>query len=92
MPGWPWLSRSWKVKMQKHVIAKIERHLRDVRQAIVREALDIPRFKMHAGDCPGAEAPDFDDAAWAGFSVGETWGGYDPVSYTHLTLPTISSV
>ncbi|NLF13496.1 MAG: alpha-mannosidase [Anaerolineaceae bacterium] len=67
--------------MQKLVIAKIERHLRDVRQAIVREALDIPRFKMHAGDCPGAEAPDFDDAAWAGFSVGETWGGYDQVAW-----------
>ncbi|RPI50459.1 MAG: alpha-mannosidase, partial [Chloroflexi bacterium] len=62
-------------------IAKIERQLQDVRGAIHREVLNIPRFKAYPGDCPGAEAPAFDDSGWADFSVGETWGGYDQVAW-----------
>ncbi len=62
-------------------IAKIERQLQDVRQAIHREVANIEHFKTHPGDCPGAEAPAFDDSAWEDFYVGETWGGYDEVAW-----------
>eukprot|EP00975_Prorocentrum_lima_P028117 5907975-Prorocentrum_lima.AAC.1 len=29
---------------------------------------------------------------WRGFAIAEVWNSSKPVSYTHLTLPTICSV
>ncbi len=62
-------------------IGKIEKLLQEIRAAMNYQSLDIPRFKFYAGDCPGAQAPDFDDSAWDEFQTGGLWGGYDQIAW-----------
>jgi alpha-mannosidase len=68
-------------------LEKLDKQLRDVRAAIHRGVRPITAFKTHDGDCPGAEAVDFDDRDWADFSVGSTWGGYDKVAWFRARVP-----
>lgn len=56
---------------------KIERLLRDIKAGINRETYPIPAFQFAEGQYDDAHRPDFDDAGWRTFHVGDTWGGYD---------------
>jgi len=75
--------------MKFYTLEKIAKQLPELRAASVRAERPLPAFKYHAVDVPGAEAPGFDDAAWADFTVGGHWGGYDQIAWfrTTLTLP-----
>src|SRR5574338_503393 len=70
-------------------IQKIEKLLKEVRAAVHRETRDIPVFKFHVGDCPGAQHPEFDDRGWQDFQVGGLWGGYDITAWfrARVTIP-----
>ena len=78
-------------------IEKIQSQLKEIRKAIVREAIDITDFKYWEGPfpepgenpVPGAECPEFDDRHWKDFSLGEFWGGYDRLAWfrTWLDIP-----
>ncbi|HET6595282.1 MAG TPA: alpha-mannosidase [Anaerolineales bacterium] len=62
-------------------VGKIQKQLKEVKASIHRERLDISRFKYIESDCPGAQAPDFDDSTWKDFSLGGLWGGYDKIAW-----------
>ena len=70
-------------------IVKIQKQLKEVKASIYRERRDILQFKYIENDCPGAQAPDFDDQAWNDFSLGGLWGGYDKIAWfrAHLPIP-----
>ena len=70
-------------------IGKIQKQLKEVKASIYRERRDILQFKYIENDCPGAQAPDFDDQAWNDFSLGGLWGGYDKIVWfrAHLPIP-----
>lgn len=73
--------------MSTLTVDKLKRLQREVSQAIYRDARAIPAFKFHPGDCPGAAQSDFDDRQWAGFQVGDSWGGYDCVAWFRAQVP-----
>src|SRR3954447_2965430 len=75
--------------MRQFTIEKIARQATEVRQAVYRETIAIPRFKFHEGDPPAAQCPEFDDRDWADFAVGDRWGGYDVVAWfrTWIEIP-----
>jgi alpha-mannosidase len=62
-------------------VEKLEKYLKEIKSAIIRDAVDIPRFKYIEGlvdvPGPGPHCPEYDDSAWPDFTVGSTWGGYD---------------
>jgi alpha-mannosidase len=60
---------------------KIERQLREVRAAIQRGAVDIPRWKVCQADVPGAQEPAYDDEGWDDLALDQAWGGYDVVAW-----------
>lgn len=62
-------------------IGKIQKQLKEIKASIHREKLDILQFKYIESDCPGAQAPDFDDSAWNDFPLGGLWGGYDQIAW-----------
>src|SRR5688572_14287837 len=68
-------------------VGKIQKQLREVKASIHRERLDIPQFKYIESDCPGAQAPDFDDSSWNDFSLGGLWGGYDKIAWFRARIP-----
>lgn len=78
-------------------IEKIEHQLPEIRAAIYRETLPIPRFRMvqyptsalPAGIEASARTHDFDDNAWTDFAIGQTWGGNDITAWfrTVVTIP-----
>jgi alpha-mannosidase len=67
--------------MNFFTLEKLEKHNQEIRNAIYRETRDIPSFKFLQGDCPGAQAIEFDDRAWDDFRVGDFWGGYDVTAW-----------
>lgn len=73
--------------MRPFTTEKIAKQLPELRDAIARETHDIPVFKIHVGDCPGAERPDLDDRDWDDFRVGDFWGGYDVVAWFRARVP-----
>ncbi|HEX7005349.1 MAG TPA: alpha-mannosidase [Trueperaceae bacterium] len=73
--------------MQVLTSEKIEKQLGEIRESIRREALSIPAFRFHEGDCPGAQHSDFADGHWPIFEVGGTWGGYDETVWFRAVVP-----
>ena len=73
--------------MQFLTVEKLNKLQREVGKAVYREVRDIACFKLHEGDCPGAERPDFCDEGWADFQVGDTWGGYDVIAWFRARVP-----
>lgn len=67
--------------MNFFTVEKLEKQIKEIRQAIHRGIMDIPRFKyregLENGESIGVHCPDFDDQDWDDFQVGRTWGGYD---------------
>jgi alpha-mannosidase len=70
-------------------LEKLERQLRDVRAAVRRGVVDIPRWKLQEIDVPGGQEPGLDDRPWPDFEVGSTWGCYDTVAWfrTCVAIP-----
>lgn len=68
-------------------VGKIQKLLKEIRASIHRERRDITQFKYMERDCVGAQAPDFDDQAWADFQVGGLWGGYDKIAWFRACVP-----
>lgn len=70
-------------------VEKISKQLAEIRGAIYRAEIPVPRFKWFEGECPGAERPEFDDRQWDDFKVGGFWGGYDIVAWfrAHVPIP-----
>jgi alpha-mannosidase len=62
-------------------VGKIQKQLKEIKSSIHRERRDILQFKYIEGDCPGAQAPEFDDRAWGDFHIGGLWGGYDKIAW-----------
>jgi alpha-mannosidase len=62
-------------------VGKIEKQLKEIQASVHREKCNIPQFKYIESDCPGAQAPDYDDRAWNDFLVGGLWGGYDKIAW-----------
>lgn len=75
--------------MRLYTVEKIEKQHEEIRAAVYREVIPIPRFKFREGDIPGAQRPAFDDRDWADFAVGDRWGGYDVVAWfrTWIEVP-----
>jgi alpha-mannosidase len=67
--------------MHFYTVEKLSKQLPEIRAAVYRGVMSIPRFKFCEGDWAGAERPDFHDEAWADFQVGDSWGGYDVVAW-----------
>jgi alpha-mannosidase len=67
--------------MNFFTVEKLEKQIKEIRQAIHRGIMDIPRFKyiegLENGESMGVHCPEFDDREWDDFQVGRTWGGYD---------------
>jgi alpha-mannosidase len=67
--------------MNFFTVEKLEKQIKEIRLAIHRGILDIPRFKFTEGivngEHKGVQCPEYDDRDWADFQVGRTWGGYD---------------
>src|SRR3954447_18642140 len=72
--------------MRLFTVEKLARYGAEVRQAVYRETIPIPRFKFREGEVLGAECPSFDDRDWADFAVGDRWGGYDIVAWFRAWL------
>src|SRR5919201_475986 len=53
----------------------IEARLPDLLQAARREAAPLGPARIACGPITGAQAPDYDDAAWERLDVGDRWGG-----------------
>ena len=68
-------------------IGKIQKQLKEIKASIHRERRDILQFKYIESDCPGAQAPDFDDSTWNDFSLGGLWGGYDTIAWFRSRVP-----
>jgi alpha-mannosidase len=62
-------------------VEKIGKQLKEIKASIHRERRDIPQFKYIESDCPGAQAPTFDDRSWNDFPLGGLWGGYDKIAW-----------
>ena len=68
-------------------VGKIGKQLKEIKASIHRERRDIPQFKYIESDCPGAQAPDFDDDSWNDFPLGGLWGGYDKIAWFRARVP-----
>jgi alpha-mannosidase len=68
-------------------VGKIGKQLKEIKASIHRERRDVPQFKYIENDCPGAQAPDFDDDSWNDFSLGGLWGGYDKIAWFRARVP-----
>jgi alpha-mannosidase len=66
---------------------KIQKQLKEIKASIHRERQDILDFKYIESDCPGAQAPEFDDQTWNEFSLGGLWGGYDKIAWFRARVP-----
>jgi alpha-mannosidase len=65
---------------------KLEKHIAEIRKTIYRKIQDIPAFKYLEAECEGAHRPEFDDANWTDFNIGDYWGGYDKVAWFRTTV------
>jgi alpha-mannosidase len=68
-------------------VGKIQKQLKEIKASIHRERRDILQFKYIESDCPGAQAPDFDDRSWDDFPLGGLWGGYDKIAWFRAEVP-----
>ncbi|HSL29857.1 MAG TPA: alpha-mannosidase [Anaerolineales bacterium] len=68
-------------------VGKIQKQLKEIKASIHRERRDILQFKYIESDCPGAQAPGFDDRAWNDFPLGALWGGYDKIAWFRARVP-----
>lgn len=68
-------------------VQKMEVLLQELKNYVCRDFRDIPAFKYHVGDVPGAEKIDFDDSGWEDFQVGGLWGGYDVTAWFRAQVP-----
>ncbi len=68
-------------------VQKMEVLLQELKNYVCRDFRDIPAFKYHVGDVPGAEKIDFDDSGWEDFQVGGLWGGYDVTAWFQAQVP-----
>src|SRR5215207_10436921 len=68
-------------------VEKIRKQLKEIKANIHRERYDVPLFKYLESDCPGAQAPDFDDGTWDDFPLGGLWGGYDKIAWFRACVP-----
>ena len=44
-----------------------QKQLKEINASIYRERHDIPQFRYIESDCPGAQAPEFDNHNWNDF-------------------------
>ena len=68
-------------------VGKIQKQLKEIKASIHRERQDILQFKYIESDCPGAQAPNFDERSWHDFSLGGLWGGYDKIAWFRAQVP-----
>lgn len=83
-----------KVKDPYFVLEKIEKYINeDIRPSRIREAVELDHWKYFETSMEDriddAYAADYDDSAWADFTLWDTWGGYDRVAWfrTKVTVP-----
>jgi hypothetical protein len=43
-------------------LKKLEKRLPELWDTVARDIRDIPNFRFHIGDAPGAQHPDFDNS------------------------------
>lgn len=68
-------------------VGKIGKQLKEIKASIHRERRDIPQIKYMGSDCPGAQAPDFDEDSWNDFPLDGLWGGYDKIAWFRARVP-----
>ncbi|GGH84821.1 alpha-mannosidase [Pullulanibacillus pueri] len=74
-------------------VDKIKKHLEEIKSHIYYEVQDIPTFKYKewafGEEDHEAYRPEFNDAEWQDFNVGDYWGGYDKSAWfrAKVTIP-----